>query len=365
MFNKFMRGKDAKDPKDGKKKKEVKKYTPPEPLTKEELARLEQSRQGLFARPDADNNGLRPLHRDSSQSSLTPSLSSSESQQSLNVTSTQPSVTRKPSQSYVSKTAALERGRSIGGGGGGGGSSFDSGGNSSNNNSLSRPNRGILKGMSKYGPTIPNQGVSDDIDDQTTLYVNTNVNELIAAGEPAAIAAAAAAAKETHSNSPSPLMSGPISAKRNSTISNVSSTSHASLTPSMTLSMATRTEGADSTSGPMLRMREKTFDEVELVLPPLAPALPPASRSVTLQRSNKGDFGFSLRRSAVIDKHSIGMETEEFGPLYLLYRTTVRGNGSGQLRHFVIISPGSSLRCPDPSRLTAVIPIKLAFLKIS
>ena len=298
MFNKFMRGKDAKEPKDGKKKKEVKKYTPPEPLTKEELERLEQSRQGLFARPDGDINGLRSLHRDSSQSSLTPSLSSSESQQSLNVTSTQPSVTRKTSHSYVSKTAALERGRSIEGG-----SSFESG--SSNNNSLSRPNRGILKGMSKYGPTIPNQGVSDDIDDQTTLYVNTNVNELIAAGEPAAIAAAAAAAKETHSNSPSPLMSGPISAKRNSTISNVSSTSHASPTPS-TMQSTTLTAGADSTSGPTLRMREKTFDEVELVLPPLAPALPPASRSVTLQRSTKGDFGFSLRRSAVIDKHSIG-----------------------------------------------------------
>lgn len=325
MFNKFIRGKDAKETKDGKKKKEVKKYTPPEPLTKEELARLEITRQGLFARTTdgrtdgghaADTNGLRSLHRDSSQSSLTPSMSSSESQQSLNVTSSQqpPSgVSRRTSAGYQSKTGALDRGRSIGGG-----SSFDGGnngggggGDSSNNNSLSRPKGGILKGVSKYGPTIPNQGVSEDIDDASTLYVNTNVNELIAAGEPAAIAAAAAAAKETHSNSPSPLMSGPISAKRNSTISNVSSTSHASLTPSMTLSATTSShqqlqQRPDSTSGPLPCLREKSFDDVELVLPPLAPALPPASRSVTLQRSPKGDFGFSLRRSAVLDKHSAG-----------------------------------------------------------
>ena len=293
MFN-FMR-KEGHAGKDGKKKKE-KKYTPPEPLTKEELARLEQTRQGLFAaRPDGDGHGLRPLYRDSSQSSLTPSLSSSESQQSLNVPATAPppAVARKPSQGYVSKTAALERGRGIERG-----PSLEGG--HVGNNSLSRPNRGILKGMSKYGPSIPNQGVSDDIDDDTTLYVNTNVNELIAAGEPAALAAAAAAAKETHSNSPSPLMSGPISAKRNSTISNVSSASHASLTPT------TQRPTLDAASAPPPRIREKTFSEVELVLPPLAPALPPASRTVVLNRSPKGDFGFSLRRSAIIDKHSIG-----------------------------------------------------------
>ena len=327
MFN-FMR-KESHVGKDGKKskskegeKKPAKKYTPPEPLTKEELARLEQSRQGLFSaqRPDGDGNGVRALHRDSSQSSLTPSLSSSESQQSLNVSSTQappPPVARKPSHGYVSKTGALERGRGIGSIGGS--SSQDDGGNNGNgNNSLSRPNRGILKGNSKYGPSIPNQGVSDDIDDDTTLYVNTNVNELIAAGEPAAIAAAAAAAKETHSNSPSPLMSGPISAKRNSTISNVSSTSHASLTPSVTSAVAAASSNsllqpasspsAASGGGGGPRTREKTFDgdDVELVLPPLAPALPPASRSVVLSRSPKGDFGFSLRRSAVVDKHSIG-----------------------------------------------------------
>jgi len=42
-----------------------------------------------------------------------------------------------------------------------------------------KPDRGILKGQSRYGPDIPNYGVVGDLDDTVTLETNTQVNEIM------------------------------------------------------------------------------------------------------------------------------------------------------------------------------------------
>nr|XP_006817919.1 PREDICTED: unconventional myosin-XVIIIa-like [Saccoglossus kowalevskii] len=50
---------------------------------------------------------------------------------------------------------------------------------------------------------------------------------------------------------------------------------------------------------------EKSFD-VDLQLPAVAPPKPPRSREVILQRQPAGDYGFSLRRSLLVERYAAG-----------------------------------------------------------
>uniref|UniRef100_A0A672JLG8 PDZ domain-containing protein n=1 Tax=Salarias fasciatus TaxID=181472 RepID=A0A672JLG8_SALFA len=57
---------------------------------------------------------------------------------------------------------------------------------------------------------------------------------------------------------------------------------------------------------PIPELVEKTFPSVNLQLPPLVAPPIPDSRELELQRRNTGDFGFSLRRTTMLDRQPDG-----------------------------------------------------------
>lgn len=170
-----------------------------------------------------------------------------------------------------------------------------------------RPKRGILKGKSNYGPEIPNHGVRGRLDDTETLEENTMINEELSGLVPKG-GNSGAEVKSTASND------GSVANKK---VRRTSSRGQGpprgpppprprvdSYPPSNGLSPADKTPDP----GP-LSPSEKTFGNIDLKLPTLAPPRCPKPREIALKRQPAGDFGFTLRRGTVLER-GIGDNTE-------------------------------------------------------
>ena len=164
-----------------------------------------------------------------------------------------------------------------------------------------RPKRGILKGKSNYGPEIPNQGVratTGSLDDTVTLEENTILNEMMS-GQLVNNKGSGDDSDLPPDEPPPPLPdSGPPANGEVSdehTYENVV-ISRTSVTHSSSLS-GTIPEDAVA----HFESREKSYD-VDLPLPAVAPPKTPIAREIILQRQPAGDFGFSLRRGSVLER---------------------------------------------------------------
>lgn len=136
--------------------------------------------------------------------------------------------------------------------------------------------KSILKGSSNYGPGLPNQGVTGNIDDSSTLQRNTLLNEIQIQSN--FVDKSNESSKElTHTGSPQKPAMG-LQGK-----------------PSIIIN--------DEKAVP-LSPAEKTFD-FDLSLPSIVPPKPGRIRELNLKRQPGGDFGFSLRKGVVMERHNL------------------------------------------------------------
>ena len=146
------------------------------------------------------------------------------------------------------------------------------------------PSRGILKGKSSYGAQ---ETSSHDLEDDKKLVENTLKNELIIYEKPPpAVKAAQTAADPAATATASASVSASVSASASAS--------------------STAGEGygwADGPCGKGLTLGEQV-DQEALCLPPLVEMALPEARDLKLFRKDTGDFGFSLRRSVVVERPS-------------------------------------------------------------
>ena len=250
-----------------KRDKKEKKEKPKKPLTAEELGRLEEAKRGLFHR-SSDSAKHPRSHTKHSDALITPS----DSQESLEDTNPNYMSSTQMEFSKVVKVPPATR---------------------------PKPKKGILKAKSTYGPEIPNQGVRGRLDDTMTLEENTLANELL---------------MERHPHSP-----GVVQQQQNSqTVAaelDQSQPDGAIMKPrqkptSLKVSLTSRvrpSEGEmDDVEPPLpetpFSPSEKTYDNVDLKLPTLAPPRCPNPREINLKRLPSGDYGFSLRRGTILER---------------------------------------------------------------
>ena len=283
MFG-FMKKKDPEEKerkkKEKKEKKDKKKSEKP-PLTSAELHRLEDIKRSLAQQGirgtgvDMHDGGAVPyMGNDSSESS---SLSSGRpSAEDVSVASTngqQPVVLTKPNKPPPISAKPH----------------------------ISKPKRGILKGRSHYGPEIPNHGVRGNLDDTITLEQNTVENELRSGELPPV-------------KSPQTQMT--ISELRHMEHRHGHHNhGHAVRTGSPSKSPVKSPRGTTSPrpnieiiEPPPESPLEKTFENVDLKLPNLAPPKQLKNRTVTVQRQPAGDFGFTLRKGSLRTRSKEGAE---------------------------------------------------------
>ncbi|XP_064618703.1 unconventional myosin-XVIIIa-like isoform X2 [Lineus longissimus] len=257
-----------------KKEKKEKKEKRRDPITEDELNRLEEAKKGLFGRKWSF--GEKDKHKDpkfiGNNSNSSPKLkqrdgaalmhsASDSSEASLASIGSKSSVPDGESQFSSKQQMQLTRKES--------------------KDRRSRPKKGILKGMSNYGPPVPNQGVTGNLDDTEALQLNTLANEMMTAEEQAAAAAQAEA------DAMKPGISITISP---SLEENVYETpiQHSKL-------LGGDYEGLSSI--------DKTYGlDYDLELPPLAPPRALRARELFLKRQPTGDFGFTLRRGTVLER---------------------------------------------------------------
>ena len=133
-----------------KKDKKEKKQADDQPLTPEELMRLEEAKRGLL-RKSGDSNYVYTVQKHGNSSS-SDSLSSTGRETT-------------PDGGMYTSTAKMDISRTVR--------------VPPPVQPKPKPKKGILKGRSNYGPEIPNQGVRGKIDDTITLEENTNLNEIL------------------------------------------------------------------------------------------------------------------------------------------------------------------------------------------
>ena len=227
-----------------KEKEKIEKKQKKQPLTPEELNRLEEIKQGLY---QGKTSSLRMpksasaesgefVHSGSDEASLNSLERSNERMSNHESGSSAP-----PSRPLSLNTDSLEIRKSL------------------SPKSKKKKSKGILKGKSSYGAQNVSTGtVSNDWDDKIILEDNTAFNEHIADFEKR-IQNIAHPIPETGS------------------------------LPSVH-------------AGP----GEKTFD-LDLKLPSIVPLKPPRARDVILNRQPNGGFGFTLRRSTVEERGPTGV----------------------------------------------------------
>jgi len=174
--------------------------------------------------------------------------------------------------------------------------------------------KGILKEKSSYGMPVPNQGVRGNLDDTVTVEENTVANEILSGAVdgqveiPLADAAPAAAsntpvvavnnkvAQELVTKVPPPRRSKlSVNVKRVSSSSKSSPGSHPAV------------ETVVRSPSPV----DKSYDDVNLQLPDVAPPSCPQPRELILRRQATGDFGFTLRKGIVLERLGSGDDTDE------------------------------------------------------
>jgi myosin-18 len=255
-------------------KKEKKDKKSREPITEDELNRLEEAKKGLFGRkwsfgekdkhkdPKYIGNNSSPKlkHRDGAALMHSASDSSEASLASIGSKSSAPDGDA--SQNTSSKQMQMSRRDS--------------------RDRRSRPKKGILKGSSNYGPPVPNQGVTGNLDDSEALQLNTLANEMMSAEEIAAAAAAAAAAAEMKPS--------------------VSITISPSLEENVYETPIQQSKILKGDYEPLSSI-DKTYGlDYVIELPPLAPPRALRARELKLKRQPTGDFGFTLRRGTVLER---------------------------------------------------------------
>lgn len=183
------------------------------------------------------------------------------------------------------------------------------------------PKRGILKGRGDI-ENAEYQGVRGDIDDESSLLENTMQNELIMYENLRQERGLLEAQRLSITSLTSPRRvsngSAPVSSPRSPPQQFTSPLPHHH--PKLVVE-AIPVDGLNHTaSSPTIptspipvgesvgHHHTKTF-AADLRLPALVPAQPPAPRTLTIDRSPAGDFGFSLRRAQVVERSPDNTET--------------------------------------------------------
>jgi len=170
------------------------------------------------------------------------------------------------------------------------------------------PKKGILKEKSSYGMPVPNQGVRGNLDDTVTVEENTVANEILSG----AVDGQAAAADVVATNAPVTAENNKVSnvpvtkapprrSKQSANVKRVSSSSKSS--------PATR-PAVETVVRPPSPV-DKSYDDVNLQLPEVAPPFCPQPRELVLRRQATGDFGFTLRKGIVLERLGSGDGTDE------------------------------------------------------
>lgn len=177
------------------------------------------------------------------------------------------------------------------------------------------PKRGILKGRcSSEIEGLEYQGVSGDIDDESSLMENTRQNELIMYENlrqergllldcQRQIHANAQANARRLSNGSGPI--SPRSPQGQPFIPMLSPQHHGK---ALEASLPTTPTSPVPVGEGVGHHHTKTF-AADLRLPALVPPQAPAPRTLTIDRSPAGDFGFSLRRAQVVERGPDNTET--------------------------------------------------------
>lgn len=268
---KEKRKKDKKDKKEKQKDKT---------LTVEELGKLEEAKRGLFHRLSDSAKHPRGGSRQSHGATVTPS----DSQESLG---------SQDDNSQFTSTTKMEFSKTV------------------KVPPATRPKpstKGILKAKSTYGPEIPNQGVRGALDDTMTLEENTLANELMV---------------EKQEKQASPGLQQ-LQQKKSKTVKNMAAElDHTDgggkrAKPTLKVSLTSKARSASTEQDEVDALpeapptpfspAEKTYDNVDLKLPILAPPRCPKPREISLRKLPNGDYGFSLRRGTVLER---GVDDEE------------------------------------------------------
>ena len=326
MFG-FMKKHSEKEREDRDKKKREKKERKDKKkgdksLTEEELSRLEEAKRGLWGRLSEPQTKYGARSYNGATSSQ-PMGESSESLNSSGRLSPHDGATPEPDSTSLGKvelssaTVTVKRAPPA---------------------VQPKPQRGILKEQSNYGPDIPNQGVRGQLDDTMTLEENTMANEDYPNQIPDGLKRVENSGKPRKKRSVRSLVAnlehdGPPSSAASPSRKVAPPTKPARL-PSTTVTVA----ASKSTSGtpkrrvlPKINMpvavpdvdlppqesiaidpsspAEKTYGNAPLALPLLSPPRCLAPREITLGRQLAGDFGFTLRRGTILER-GIGDSTE-------------------------------------------------------
>ena len=159
-----------------------------------------------------------------------------------------------------------------------------------------KPKKGILKDKSNYGPEIPNQGVSGNIDDTLTLEQNTVGNELMEEQK----TGRQRSVKSLIGNFDSGQMrAGPP--KKPVTLSKPHSLHRHHLEPPPEF-QSEPTELDEEIPVAPPSPAEKIYENIDLQLPSLAPPRSLRPRTLTVRRLPAGHFGFSLRKGTVLER---------------------------------------------------------------
>ena len=165
------------------------------------------------------------------------------------------------------------------------------------------PKKGILKEKSSYGKPVPNQGVRGNLDDTVTVEENTVANEILsgAVDVPPEVQSTDAV-PAVASDAPAAAVSSKVTkvtSHRRSKASRTSSKSSLGSRPAV--------EAAARPPSPV----DKSYDDVNLQLPDVAPPSCPQPRELVLRRQAAGDFGFTLRKGVVLERLGSGDDKDE------------------------------------------------------
>ena len=172
--------------------------------------------------------------------------------------------------------------------------------------------KGILKEKSSYGMPVPNQGVRGNLDDTVTVEENTVANEILSgavdgqSGTPFADAASAVV-----SNSPVAAVNNKATS---ASVTKVSSQHRSKPSGNVKRGLSKSSPGPRPAVETVVRPPspvDKSYDDVNLQLPDVAPPSCPQPREIVLRRQATGDFGFTLRKGVVLERLGSGDNKDE------------------------------------------------------
>ncbi|XP_074642928.1 unconventional myosin-XVIIIa-like isoform X2 [Tubulanus polymorphus] len=262
MINFFKKDKEERERKK-KEKKDRKEKEKQNPLTHEELERLDEAKKGLFGRrwsfgekdKHKQRKGSDGMMQSDSESSLASLSSRASSSKDVEI-STPVYDTPPPPAHTTSVEIQLNNNQ-------------PKKSESHNKRLSSKPKKGILKGKSSYGPAIPNQGVVGNVDDVENLQMITLVNEVLSGDRV---------------DSKDMKLGQKLSSKERDAVIRLGQ------------------EAKFLIEKPAHEMvTGKTFN-CELKLPAVEQVRTLRARDMVLSRQPAGDFGFSLRRGTMLDR---------------------------------------------------------------